>query len=884
MSTAGLRLDPRILAARETLADGRLKLQQQYEAGSPGIQLGFFLTEIFDEVVLSLYESALEQQPQRKRLSEGVALVAHSGYGRRDNAPFSDLDLMLLHSNRVASLIPEFAATLVQNLSDVGVELGFSVRTSGQACQLAMVDPIICTALIESRFLSGNESLFHKFFERFRRKCTNRTTNQLIKNIEISRQAERRKFGDTVYLLEPNIKRSRGGLRDIHLLRWVGFAAYGEAMPRKLKQMGKLSATDHAALRDARDFLLVLRHALHFKAGTAQDVLTKHEQLRIAAGRGYEGDEGVLPVERFMQEYFRHTTAVRQIVSNFVAAAKWNSPIRMAVHNLFGRTVHQDYIVGPRYISAKQTGYERVRGNLVEVLRLMDLSNRHSKRIDHDLWQVIRDSMREQEVPMVTPKGATLFLSLLSETGRLVPLLRRLHELHVLDRLIPGWGHARCLLQFNDYHKYTVDEHCLRAVEQATSYLDHEGELGEVYRRLEPKSTLHLALLIHDIGKGFAEDHSEVGRRIAQTVGRHLKMPSREQRRLEWLVHRHLMLNHLAFRRDNSDQAVLVEAAREIGTTTNLRMLFVLSCADLGAVGPGVLNSWKLEVLTDLYLRLMDTLNGDAESVNPRLAPVREKLKLSVETEADKAWFERQIDSLPNAYLQGRDVDLVLSDLRRLHNLPDGQAVASGRYEPNREVSEYTIGAHENIVDGIFFRLAGALTSQGLEILSAEIHSLDDMLFLDKFFVQDPDHAGEPPAHRFEEVSQKLVNALQSDLHVPPRFRRKWGENPTQQASLQMRPTQIRVDNTASDRYTVLDVFAHDQPGLLYAIARALHELGLSVGLAKIGTYLDQVVDVFYVSDSNGEKVRDELYLDEIRSRLYHAIESWTAESDRQRA
>lgn len=876
MSSSHLRLHPQVIAARELLSDGREKLRIQYEAGSPGIQLGFFLTDLFDKVVLEIFDAAIsEQKNDVGKLIEGIALVAHSGYGRRDNAPYSDLDLMLLHSNSVSGLIPEFAAKLVQNLSDVGVDLGFSVRTERQACQLSMTDPIICTALIECRFLTGNETLFQKFFEKFKRQCSKRTTNSLIKTIEESRREERRKYGDTVYLLEPNIKRSRGGLRDIHLLRWVGFAAYGESLPRKLKQMGKLSAADHAALRDARDFLLLLRHGMHIHAGSAQDVLLKPEQLRISERRGYEGDQGVLPVERFMQEYFRHTTAVRHVVSNFVAAAKWNSPIRMAVHNLLGRSVDTDYLVGPRYISAKKAGYDRVRGDLVEVLRLMDLSNRHGKRIDHDLWQVIRDSMMKSDISSVTPKAAGFFFSLLSEAGRLGQLLRRLHELHVLEKLIPGWDHARCLLQFNDYHKYTVDEHSLRAVEAATEFLDEDGEISRVYSKIEPKSTLHLALLIHDIGKGFAEDHSEVGKRIARKVAKHLSMPSGESDRLEFLVHRHLMLNHLAFRRDNSDQSILLEVAQEIGSPTNLRMLYVLSCADLAAVGPGVLNQWKLQVLTDLYLRLMETLSGGGDGTDERMLPQRAELKEAVKSTSNSTWYDRHIDVMPTAYLQGATAEQIISELGKLQNLPVNEAIAWGRYVPDREVSEYSVGAKKGIAEGAFYRLAGAITSQGLEILAAEIHGLADGMFLDKFYVLDHDFAGEPAQTRFDQVSKDLVSALQTTVHEPPTFRRVWRSKSERGATFQQLPTQIRVDNSTSERFTVLDVFAHDRPGLLYAIAKALHELELSVQVAKIGTYIDQVVDVFYVTDTNNEKVLDELYLDEIRSKLYHAIESW---------
>lgn len=872
---SSVRLHSRVLTARQLLADGRDKLRKQYEAGSPGIQLGFFLTDLLDEAVLQVFDALVEAHPEREKLIDGIALVAHSGYGRRDNAPYSDVDLMLLHATRVTSLIPDVAARLVQDLSDVGVDLGFSVRTTRQACQLSAQDPIICTALTESRFIAGNQQFFERFFDRFR-KTFARRSSKLIKAIEQSRLEERRKYGETVYLLEPNVKRSRGGLRDIHLLRWVGFVAYGESQPRKLKQMGHLSASDHAKLRDARDFLLLVRHSLHFQASSSQDVLTKPEQLRLAEHGHYPGDECVLPVERFMQEYFRHTTAVRNIVSHFVAAAKWNSPGRMAIHNLFGRTIANDYVVGPRYVSARPGGQDRVKGDLVETLRLMDLSNRFEKRIDHDLWQVIRESMLETEIDSISPQAASFFLSLLSESGRLGKLLRRLHELRALDKLVPGWSHARCLLQFNDYHKYTVDEHSLRVVERATEFAQHDDVLGKTYREIKQKSTFHLALLIHDIGKGFTEDHSEVGKRLALKIGQHLNMEEKEIDRLVFLVHRHLMLNHLAFRRDNSDQAILLEVASEIGSPENLRMLFVLSCADLAAVGPGVLNQWKLQVLSDLYERLMETLSGGSPTdIEKRWEPQRQKLLQICEKQSRGEWYQRQIRALPPAYLQAASASLILDDLQRLQGLAEGQAVAWGRYDEDRDVSEYSIGAHENIADGIFHRLAGAITSQGLEILSAEIHSLEGNLFLDRFYVHDPDFQGRPLDTRFDQVSEKLVASLHEEIYQPPTFRRFWQTQRDSSATLTSLPTQIRVDNSTSDRFTILDVFAHDRPGLLFAIAKSLHEQQLSVQIAKIGTYIDQVVDVFYVTDANGNKVDNELRLAEIRSSVYHAIESW---------
>lgn len=872
MGASQLRLHPRVLAARTYLAEGREKLRAQFDSGSPGIQLGFFLCDLLDKVVLDIFHAALEDHHDGEALRDGVSLVAHSGYGRRDNAPYSDVDLMLLHSPAVNPLIPEFASRLVQDLSDVGVDLGFSVRTPKQACQLSMSEPIICTSLTECRFLDGNEQLFTKFFDNFRRTCS-RHTKQLIKMIEEARQDERRRFGETVYLLEPNVKRSRGGLRDIHLLRWIGFVAHGESLPRRLKQMGHLSASDHATLRDARNFLLLLRYGLHFQSNSSQDVLSKPEQLRIAENRAFEGDEGVLPVERFMQEYFRHTTGIRDVVGNFISSAKWNSPIRMALHNLIGRpTEGGDYLVGPRYVSARKSGMRSTRGDLIAVLKLMDLSNRSSKRIDVDLWQNVREAMSETKITSISPEASHLFLSLLSESGRLGKLLRRLHGLQVLEKLIPGWEHVRCLLQFNDYHKYTVDEHSLRTVENAVAYQSDTSKLGSVYRSIKHKSTLHLALLIHDIGKGYAEDHSVVGARIARKIATHLSMPAREADRLVFLVRHHLSMNHLAFRRDNSDLAILASAASDIGSPENLKMLFVLTCADMAAVGPGVMNQWKLDVLSTLYERLMDTLSSEND-VGPRLTPFRERLTSAAEHREQSEWLVEAIPGLPPAYLQTPNPEQVLDDLEQIRDKNE-PIIAWGKYVEAREISEYAIAGDQEAATGVFCRIAGALSSNRLQILSADAHQIGGQLFLDKFAVRDLDYSGEPPQSRLDDVSERLLSSLQQE-EFEPVFSQVWVRQNESNAVLQPLPTQVLVDNSTSENSTILDVFTHDRPGLLYVITKTLSELKLSIQVAKIGTYIDQVVDVFYVVDEDGGKVYDELFLAEIRSSLYHAIESW---------
>jgi [protein-PII] uridylyltransferase len=875
-ATSGPHLRANVVAAKARLAEGREKLKQRHLKGTPGNQVCGAMTDLLDTIVLDLYETALVELGETgpNGLGSEVTLVPHGGYGRRDVAPYSDVDLMILHTPAVAKRVTRLAERLVRDVFDVGLTLGQSVRTPQQACDLARQDATICTSLIESRYLVGSVHVFTRFSQRFQQ-TAQRHSRSLITQINEARSEERLQFGETVYLLEPNIKRSQGGLRDIQLLRWVGFARYGTAEPDGLRLCGALSREDHDAIRRALEFLLRLRNEMHFSAGKSNDVLDRVEQVRLAEVFGFEGTEGLLPVEQFMREYFRLTNAVSHVVTPFVAGARGSNRLARWLAPLLSHQFERDFRVGPTQIVANRRGLAKLKGNLEQVLRLVDLANRYNKSIGFATYEVIRSDVRNLS-DEITPAIAERFISVLSQPARLGELLRALHEIGVLEKIIPNFVHARCLLQFNDYHKYTVDEHSLRAVERATEFLKDRGPLGKVYQRIKRKWLLHLALLIHDLGKGFAEDHSELGLKIAEDLARRLYLAEHDAETLKFLVHKHLMMSHLAFRRDTSDAQLILRFAVEVGSPETLQMLFVLTAADLAAVGPGVLNAWKIEVLADLYHRAMAHLAGDAPDANPEVGLIKRRgaiLRL-LQGEEGWPWFEKQLAVLPASYLYSTPPQQIATDLRQLHRLTPGHAMAEGRYQKETNTIEYRVGTHEQIGPGIFHKLTGALTSQGLQILSAEIHTLADGLVFDRFYVHDTDFNGEPPADRLEDVSQKLVAALKNPDSPPPAFRRLWRPDQLRRnAVLRPLPTQVRVDNSTSDRYTILDIFTHDRMGLLYTIAGTLLHCGLSVAVAKIGTYLDQVVDVFYVTDQEGHKISDEDRLRDLRARLLADIE-----------
>jgi [protein-PII] uridylyltransferase len=871
-----------VLEAKQRLAEGRAKLKARHDKGSPGIQVCRALTELFDSLVMMLFDAAIEDLGENRPdgLRSSIALVPHGGYGRGDVAPHSDVDLMMLYDSSVQRRVAPLAERLVRDVFDVGLTLGQSIRTPSEACQLARSDPAVCTSLIESRFLAGSEEVYSRFTRSFQADVKSRRWS-ILNAIERARGVEREQYGETVYLLEPNVKRSPGGLRDMQLLRWIGFVRYGAADPDGLRLVGVLSDEDHDVILRAREFLLRLRNELHFHSDKPIDVLDRVEQVRMAGLFGYTGIAGLLPVEQFMREYFRMTHGVSLVTKRFAANARPGSRLRKILAPLLGHQFEGDFRVDPWNISLTKRGIQKLGRDLVEVLRLADVANLYNKPISHETYEAVRAAMPRFS-DQITPEAGARFLSLLSQPGRLGELLYNLHEMGVLEKLIPAFQHARCLLQFNAYHKYTVDEHCLRAVAAAVSFNNDNGPLGSVYRHIKRKWILHLALLIHDLGKGYVEDHSEVGLRIAEETVARLKIKSADGETLKYLVHKHLMMAHLAFRRDTSDNDVIVRFAVDVGSPEVLEMLLVLTAADFEAVGPGVLNAWKVSVLADLFHRTMQHLGGHDPT---RASAVelehrrREVLRLTVRF-GDPPWFQKQVDALPSSYLSSTPAETIAEDLQPLRGLGPNDALARGRWLADSRTVEYTIGTNESITPGVFNKLTGAISSQGLQILSADITTLADGLVLDRFRVQDPDFSDRPPSTRIESVSMSLVAALRNPDKSPV-FRRVW-RPPEQrrQASLSPLPTQVRFDNSTSDRYTIIDVFAADRMGLLYTITNVLFELSLNVAVAKIGTYLDQVVDVFYVTDTSGQKVDLQYRLDETRQRLLDAID----QLDRQEA
>ena len=880
---APLAASPTVAAAAAAVVAARDEIAVRHAAGENPLATGRLAAERFDRIVLDVWEAMLDGLPAATAAAvrADVVLVALGGYGRRDMVPFSDIDLMLLHGTprtplgRGPAVIPPgrrrdhvaaAAKRLLQDLFDAGLEVGQSVRTPAEACRLALGDAVILASLLDARRLTGLPEAWDAFQGRLTAAIARRSRT-LAGMLVDARREEAEKYGRTAALLEPNVKRSPGGLRDIQFVTWLDRVVNGTTprddevgYPRGAWDgavaAGDLTRRDADALAAATEFLTWVRTDLHLATRKAADDLTRDQQVRIAKVRGCADHDGLLGVERFMREYFGHTRRVAQIAEAFTFGLREPGLVDRAAAAVLGHRSDGLFRIGPREIAILPGRTATVTGSLAMMVRLVELAMFYDLPIEPASWQAVRDA-----APLLPrdpdEAGREAFLRLFDCSAGvpagLADALRRLHEAGLLEIFIPAFAHARDLLQFNNYHKYTVDEHSLRAVGEVVASARGDGWLAEAWRRLDRRRPLLLAALLHDLGKGRDGDHSEVGAEIARVVSGRLQLPADEAEIVEFLVLRHLAMGHLAFRRNTGDESLVLNFAREVGSPEVLRMLAILTVADMTAVGPGTWTRWKADVLGELFFRTLGHLDGESPSYAAE--ETQRQLERLLEARGPEDPVVQLARGLPVSYLRDTPAARIVEELGRLARLSADGVFTSARWQPETATVAVTVGTHEGVVSGIFHRITGALSVQRLEILAADIHTLAGGLVLDHFVVLDHDFAGPPPPDRLADIAAALRLALRAD--APPDFRTRWNPFAPRLRPAAEHPVRVRFDNASSREATILEVFAHDSVGLLFRIASVLHEGGVSVHSAKIGTYLDQVVDAFHVTDRGGGKLLD---------------------------
>ncbi len=878
------------------LAWHRQAIKQRLLDGATAAEVMLALTEFVDGLVRDRYRSAMKQAGEGAQVAgaQHCCLVALGGYGQRELAPYSDIDIMFLYSEEAGEAAPALFREVLHHLWNLGFQVGHSMRTTQDCVELAGQDLSIRTAMMTARFLAGSPNLFQKFHRLYAKEVIGRGAGRFIEQKKEERQREYTKFGQTIYLLEPNVKKSKGGLRDYHLLRWAGMARFQASTLQDLADRSLLSRQDFLSVTEARDFLWRVRAFLHVGAGRAQEILSFDEQVRLASLFGFEDRPNLLGVEQFMQQYYRHTVGLHETLIRFIDRCQAVTAKRRS-----SRAVPSDLVDGYFSVTGRRlTVPSELRARMLDspdlLLRLFEMAGSRRLKIEADLVDEIHSHMDTvSSEAFRTPEASRVFLKILSGPGAVAATLEAMHRAHLLEKLIPVFATLRGLMQFNQYHKYTVDEHTLLAVAKAEALAMEPGTMGEVYQEIKRKDLLHLAILLHDLGKGRKEDHCEVGKAIAEETSTRLGFDLQETRTLMFLVHRHLLMSHTAFRRDPYDENVLVPFAQEVVTPEVLRMLLILTAADIAAVGPGVLTKWKESLLIELYKRTLRTLAGDQDdkmagpnSLKRLTREVAQEFKTLVVGGLD--WIESQLDRFPLRYLHGTQPKRIAAHLEAIARLQTGDVLVESNFNEELGTCEFTVVTHDNLTPGIFSKTAGVMAAQGLEIFDAQIITRNDGVVVNTFQASDPDFSGAPPVERLDDTAETIVRVLKGEESVEQLRSRKIRLSSTSPVSAERHSSEVVIDNRTSDRFTVIDVFADDTQGLLYVITDSIFRLGLSIQSARISTRLDddiqpslrtggrhEVVDVFYVTDQQGGKIADQARLEAICSKMKQDIDRY---------
>ena len=877
------------------LQEQREALHQRLREGATGGEVVQAFSDFVDALLIARFREVIQQGNAEIRSSwQQCSLVAMGGYGRRELAPHSDIDVMVLTQGNQAEMAHAISKGVFHRLWDLGFQVGHSVRSIAECLSIAETDLPACTSLMESRFLGGNPVVFQEFQKKFDRRILKRQSKRFIFDKIEERQREYSKFGGTIFLLEPNIKKSKGGLRDVHLVQWVGQARFGAGTIQELSNRGILAFQDYQVVQEAQEFLLRLRGFLHFEANRAQDILTFDDQVRLAEIYGLSDLPNLLAVEQFMQQYFRHTTGLHDRCMRFLEQTQERSWVDRMRRWWPNSLIEGNFRIEDNRLTIPSEKIHGVLESPVWLLRLFEISHDQAVPVDskilNELSQYLTTIPNEQ---FHTEEVSKLFRGILNRPGRIAQTLEAMHQASLLEKIVPAFARVRGLMQFNQYHKYTVDEHSLLAVKETERLQEDQGIIGEVYRQIQDKDILHLAVLLHDLGKGRPGDHSKIGQEIAHKMADRLELSPQDREALAYLVFHHLLMSHTAFRRDLNDPKIILTFARKMKTVEVLQKMFILTVADISAVGPEVMTKWKESLLGELYARTYESMVKGQESTKPDsekslLKPeARNTLLEFIATHGREipepepnwsSWVDGQLSQLPDWYIASTPVEQIAAHLLAMRNLSSRPTYVEGRFNEELGISEYVLITRAQAKPGLIMQVTGVLAALGLEVLNAQIMTLDDGTVLDVFSVNDSDCDGHPSDYRLSEVSQEILAVVAEESSVDQVFERRRRMIFGRQFPTGRRPTEVLMDNEASDSYTVIDVFADDKPGLLFILAKTLVTLDLSVHMARIGTRLDQVADVFYVTTTAGVKIHDATHGEQIQEAIQKAVDAFLDE------
>jgi [protein-PII] uridylyltransferase len=878
---ATLRKDALALI-KAAFVDARALVKSDVESGAlTGLAAARALSGLQDATIQVIYDFATKHfyYAQNPTAAERIAVVATGGYGRGELAPGSDIDLLFVRPFKQTAWGESVIEFILYMLWDLGLKVGHATRSLGECVRLSKQDSTIRTAILEARYLWGDQKLYDELRKKFWSEVATGSGQDFVEAKLAERKERHARQGESRYLVEPNIKEGKGGLRDLQTLYWIGKYLYHVDDAAALVQHNVFTRDEYRTFQKAEAFLWDVRVRLHYLVGRAEERLSFDVQPELAKAMNFTADNPRRAVEAFMKTYFLVAKDVGDLTRIFCAALEDQNKKRrptlasMLPGFLKPRTSGDDFFVENGRLNARAGIFRADPVNMIRIFHIadakgVDVHPDALRTITRSLDAITDDARRD-------PEANRLFLEILSSRNNPERALRLMNEAGVFGRFVPEFGRVVGLMQFNMYHHYTVDEHLIRAVGNVAA-IDHGEHRNEhplstdIIKRVKSREALYVAILLHDIAKGLPGDHSDVGAAIANSLCPRLGLSAEDTAAVMWLVKNHLVMSDMAQKRDISDPKTVKDFVSQVQTPEMLRLLLVLTVADIRAVGPGVWNGWKGQLLRELYYEAESVMSG-GDAVPARAARVQHA----------KAALEPRIADLPAEAREralSRHYDsywLAFDDTaHERHARLMAEADAKGELfslaaESNafRSVTEIVLFTPDH--PGLFSQLAGAVSISGGTIVDAKAFTTTDGFALDVFSVQDAEGGTFGDAARVERLRQSIERTLRGEVYP----RRAIAQRAAKRRSSAFRVTpRVNFDNEASSSATVVEVEGLDRPGLLYEVTDALFQSGLSISSAMVSTYGERAVDVFYVRDGFGHKVRHQERLKAVHARLLKAL------------
>jgi [protein-PII] uridylyltransferase len=862
---------------RGALALGREEISRRLaEKPSAGHDVAEAQAFLIDQLVRVIHDHVVGDVYRASNRSSGerLTVMAVGGYGRGEMAPHSDLDIAFLTPSKQTAWCEQVIEAMLYFLWDLGVKVGHSSRSLNDMVRMCRADLTIRTAMLEGRYVWGDQPLYEEGRKRFWTEVVAGTERQFVSEKLVERNDRHKKLGDSRYVVEPNVKEGKGGLRDLHTLYWIGKYIHKVRDVSELVTVGLLSQDEYRAFRRAESFFWAVRCHLHTITGRAEDRLTFDLQREVALRMNFSDRPGKSPVERFMQYFFLQAKVVGNLTGLFLA--QLDEQFAKAPRGLLaGFRARARSFKGYRIFGGKiqALGDDWFANDPIRLLEIFTIADSEGLEIHPETMRLIaRDARLINGEVRKNPRANALFLDLLTSRNNPEMVLRWLNEAGVFGRFVPDFGRVNAQMQFDMYHHYTVDEHTIRAIGLVARI--EKGELKgdhplahEIIHKIQSRRALYCSVLLHDIAKGRGGDHSVLGAEIAMRLCPRLGLSEDETELVAWLVHQHLLLSATAQKRDLSDAKTIADFVEQVQSIERLRQLTLLTIVDIRAVGPGTWNSWKRQLITELYnaaeerLRLGHALHGRQERVAAKQARVAERLG------ARRALVETAGSQLGDAYWIAEPEDIIAMNLAQLEAAGAAPLSIATEYYAARGATLVTVVAADH--PGLFYRIAGGIHLAGGNIIDARIHTARNGMAVDNFLIQDP--LGRPfmEDSQLARLKSTIEDALANRVKLVPQLAARPLARPRADA-FEVRP-RVEFDNKASNRFTVVEINARDRPALLNRLARALFEARLMVHSAHIATYGERAVDTFYVTDLLGEKIDAAARLKAVEKRLLEA-------------